>query len=279
MPLFDSIVPRTLTGKQRLTENYGSDALAAGYAYAHTLSRSEGRHLRSRIRLLHELLAKFPSGQLLDAGCGPGVLVHTLIESPHHDYRITVIDRSSAMVRYCVDSSRESGGVRAAVGDLVSLPFADKTFDITLVTGALEYTDSRAAVREISRVTQDGGLVVLSMLNPVNPYRLTEWFLYWPMLRMFSATTKFLKIRTKRPHGANVTGIRAVTASRLRRSMRKAGIRPTDLLYFDLTPLVPPLDRIPVLHRWSERNSRRLAPTRGWLRWMATGYVIVGHRD
>jgi len=268
-----------LRRKSLVIAQYDTDQLASDYAGVHSLSRQQGRHLRSRIGLVHELLAGAPKGMLLDAGCGPGVLVRSLLASPRHDYSITVLDQSQAMVNYCVASTRETGGVRATVGNLETLPFADGTFDVTLATGSLEYADAKAAIEQLSLVTRQGGVVLISMLNPANPYRLTEWFLYWPALRAFSALQKLLRFRTKRPHGANVTGIRALTATTVRRYMRRAGLVPYDLVYFDLTPLIPPLDRIPVLQRWSERRSHRSRPTRGLGRWMATGYVIVATRE
>jgi ubiquinone/menaquinone biosynthesis C-methylase UbiE len=268
----------SLRRKSRVVAQYNTDRLASDYAYAHSLSRPEGRHLRCRIRVLHELLTDIPYGNLLDAGCGPGILTRSLLDSPRHDYNITVLDQSQAMVRYCKESTRDTGKIHAAVGDLETLPFADGAFDITIVTGALEYTDARVALRQISRVTRDGGVVILSMLNPKSPYRLTEWFVYWPALRMFAAAMKSLHIRTKRPHGANLTGIRALTAAKFRRYAREAGLNPVDLLYFDMTPLVPPLDRLPVLIRWAERRSLKSGATRGWGRLLAPGYVLISQR-
>jgi ubiquinone/menaquinone biosynthesis C-methylase UbiE len=257
---------------------YNTEDLASGYAFAHDLSRPEGRHLRSRIQLVHELLACVPHGRLLDAGCGPGMLVRTLLDSPRHDYEITVLDQSSAMVRRCMVSTAGSGGVHATIGDIESLPFADRTFDVTLSTGALEYTDAQSAIRQLSRVTKPGGMVLVSMLNPANPYRLTEWFLYWPALRVLATLLRVLHIRTKRPHGASVTGIRALNATRLCQYMRRADLTPFDVVYFNLTPLVPPLDRIPSLRHWSERQSLTSVSTSDWRRWMATGYVLTAKR-
>jgi SAM-dependent methyltransferase len=267
-----------LRRKKLVIAQYDTDKLAAGHARAHDFSRPEGRHLRSRIRLVQDLLANAPQGKLLDAGCGPGVLARTLLNSSRHAYDITVIDQSPAMVKYCMASTRESGELHAAIGDLESLPFADGTFDVTLTTGALEYTHAQVAIRQLSRVTRPGGVVLVSMLNPENPYRLTEWFLYWPALCVLSVLQKVLGIRTKHPHGANLSGIRALNATKLRRYMRQADLVPFDVVYFDLTPLVPPLDRIPALRHWSEAHSLRTRPTRDWRHWMATGYVLAARR-
>lgn len=267
-----------LRRKKLVLAQYETDKLASGYVHVHELSRPEGRHLRCRIRLVQELLASIPKGKLLDAGCGPGILVRTLLDSPRHEYDITVLDQSPAMVKQCLAGAVGSGQVHAAIGELETLPFADGTFDVTLTTGALEYSVAQAAIGQLSRVTRPGGVVLVSMLNPANPYRLTEWFLYWPALRVFSALQRALHIRTKRPHGANVTGIRALNATTLRRYMRQADLMPFEAMYFDLTPLVPPLDRIPRLRHWSECRSVRSVPTRDWRRWMATGYVLAAKR-
>jgi len=206
------------------------------------------------------------------------MLARSLLQSSRHDFSITVTDRSPTMVRYCADALRDLGRVRAAVGDLEHLPFTDATFDVTLVTGALEYTDVRKVMGELARVTRRRGVVIVSMLNPASPYRLVEWFLYWPALRVFADLQRQLRFPTTRPHGAAVSGIRARTVPELRGLMRRAGLRPTDLIYFDQTPLVPPLDRIPAVQRWAQRLPGMDARTRGRTRWLGTGYLVVAQR-
>ena len=99
------------------------------------------------------------------------------------------------MVRYCVRNADKDGKLVASVGDLEALPFDDASFDITITTGVLEYLDARTAIGEISRVTRPGGMVVASMLNPLSPYRLTQWFLYWPALRAAGAIERMLGVR------------------------------------------------------------------------------------
>jgi ubiquinone/menaquinone biosynthesis C-methylase UbiE len=260
--------------KRAADAQYENTAAPVQYALMHHLPGPNGRHVRARLALIGEILADHPAGQLLDAGCGAGILARSLLLSPRHDFSITVADRSPAMVKYCVDTMRDLGKVRAYVGDLERLPFADATFDVTLATGALEYTDAAKVLHEFARVTRRNGTVIVSMLNPASPYRLVEWFLYWPALRFFEAAQRHLRFRTSRPHGAEVSGIRAQTVTGLRKLMRQAGLRPTSLIYYDLTPLVPPLDRIPALQRWTGAGPR----ARGWKRWLGTGYVLVAQR-
>ena len=120
-------------------------------------------------------------------GCGPGVMAQALLKSRPHDFRISVLDQSRAMVEYCAASARSLGKVYPAVGQLEALPYADATFDVTLAMGVLEYANASTAVNEISRVTRPGGLAVTTMLNPLSPYRITEWIIYRPLLRALGA--------------------------------------------------------------------------------------------
>jgi ubiquinone/menaquinone biosynthesis C-methylase UbiE len=264
--------------KERVLAQYSMAPGAAEYARDNDSSTPPGRFYRSRLWLVQDILASFPGGDLLDAGCGTGIISLNLLKSRPHDFHITVLDQSPALVKFCVDNLRDAGGVRPAVGDLESLPFPDASFDVTLVAGALEYTEAEVAVGEISRVTRPGGLVIVSMLNPLSPYRLTEWLLYWPMLRVLGATEKFLGVPAERRHGARASGIRAFPVRWLQRLLRQSGLQPVDLVYFDVVPAVPPFDRIRRIRLKAQRTAPEHTVTRGWRHWMGTAYVVVAKR-
>ena len=206
-------------------------------------------------------------------------MVHALLESRPHDFRITALDQSQAMVDYCVAWARNIDRVYPTVGRLEAMPFADATFDVILAMGVLEYTDIRQAIREISRVTRPGGLVIVTMLNSLSPYRLTEWFLLWPLIRLLGAIEKFCKVSAKRRHGAPLSGIRAYPMFVLRHLIRQTDLRPIDIFYFDVTPAIPPFDRLPKIISRAERTPQERTVTRGWRRWMGTAYLIVARRS
>jgi len=231
--------------------------------------------VRTRLQLVQDILRSRPGGALLDAGCGPGILARALLRNRPGDFSITILDQSAAMIKYCADNTREFGPVHATIGQLEALPFADASFDVALIMGALEYADARTAVREISRVTRPGGLVVLTMLNPMSLYRLTEWFIYWPVLRIVGAVQESLDLTGFRPHGARISGIRAFSARQLTDLMNRSGLQPLDLIHFDVTPLVPPLDRLPAVVRKAARTPHDRTVVRDWRRCMATAYLVV----
>jgi ubiquinone/menaquinone biosynthesis C-methylase UbiE len=266
--------------KDVVTAQFETGQQAREYANAGTQAPTQiDSQLRAaRNELLHELLAEFPAGELLDAGCGPGVLVRSLLDSLAYDYRITMLDQSEAMIQYCVTHNRSSK-TRAIVGDIESLPFDDGTFDVTVSTGALEYIDASAAVGQLSRVTRPGGAVIVSMLNPLSPYWLTDRLLYRPAVRILALTMRILGISHRHYSAGTPNGIRALRPGVLRRHLQQSGLVPVNVVFFGFTPLVRPFDRIAALRRWTLGRSGKLPVAEGWRRWMATGYVVVARRS
>lgn len=263
--------------RDRVIAQYASKEAASDYAQSYSDSRPSARFFRSRLHLVLDALADIPGGDLLDAGCGPGVLVRNLLATRPHDFSITVLDQSSAMIRYCA-ANTSAGNVRAVVGSLETMPFPSSSFDITLAMGVVEYTDAAAALMEISRVTRIKGLVIASMLNPFSLYRITEWFVYWPLRRALGIIEGLAGVPAERRHGANPTGIHALSPRKLRKVMERVGLQDTQLTYFDVTVLVPPFDRISALARRVEQLQHGKMITRWQRRWLATGYLVIARR-
>jgi SAM-dependent methyltransferase len=112
----------------------------------------------------HRLYARIPLDRthVLDVGCGAGG-VSALIAAEHPWLRVTGIDTdeeltAAACERYATDR------VDFALADLVSLPFADGTFDCVHIDNALERSsDVDAALSEARRVLVDGGSLVAAI--------------------------------------------------------------------------------------------------------------------
>jgi hypothetical protein len=113
------------------------------------------------------------------------------------------------------------------------------------------------------------------MLNPISPYRLFEWHVYWPLLRMLGGVERWLHVPAEKRHGAADTGIRAYSEHTLRAMLAKAGFSVRDVGYYDVTALVPPIDRIArrVARTWQEHPERTVS--RGWRRHLGTAYMVV----
>ena len=262
-----------------VTAQYSDPADAAGYAAAHQGWSPYARYFHSRLHVVQESLSALAGGQLLDAGCGPGMLIRQLLDTRPGDFRITVCDQSSAMVEAAGGRvAGAAGSVDRVVAPIEDMPLPAEGFDVALATGVLEYADASSALRELARVVRPGGYVVVTMLNPLSPYRLFEWVVFWPALRLLGRLERRLGVSVERCHGVRRSGIRAMPAVRLRRMMRRAGMCPYASVYYDFTVLVPPLDR--VVRRWSRRWRAHPETTvgRGSFRWLGTAYLVAARK-
>jgi len=142
------------------------------------------------------------------------------------------------------------------------MPFEDASFDLILAMGVLEYAKISDALAELSRVIRSDGRVLITMLNPLSPYRFFEWQVYWRVLRLLG-------------RGRAPSGIHAYSEGALRTMMDAVGLRVLDVAYFDVTWLVPPVDRVvrKFARGWQKRPERTVS--RGWNRGLGTGYLVV----
>jgi ubiquinone/menaquinone biosynthesis C-methylase UbiE len=62
---------------------------------------------------------------------------------------------------------------QTVLGDMLTLPFRENSFDKVISVTALEFIEnSKDAVRELFRVTQKGGCIVVATLNSLSPWAL-----------------------------------------------------------------------------------------------------------
>lgn len=123
------------------------------------------------VRLLSRWLAPHKRGRVLktdlfDEVAGAGLVPWLSAEFA----QVTGIDISPALV----DSARvRFPALRAEVSDVRSLPFADEAFDAVVSNSTLDHfrshEDIALALRELHRVLQKGGTLVVTLDNPLNP--------------------------------------------------------------------------------------------------------------
>lgn len=108
--------------------------------------------------LLGKLLDRFTgSHSALEVGCGTGHFTRWMVE---RGLDVVGVDISEPML----NEARRLGGPRYLPGDAHSLPFADKSFDVTAIITALEFLpDPARAIAEAVRVARHG--LLLGALN------------------------------------------------------------------------------------------------------------------
>lgn len=111
-----------------------------------------------------ELMGIEAGHDVLDVGCGTGVLLPVLADLVADGGTVTGVDYSPALIedaRERIASSPHADVIRLVEGDATSLPFEDAAFDSAHVERVLMHLDDPdAAIREMRRVVRPGGWVV-----------------------------------------------------------------------------------------------------------------------
>lgn len=106
---------------------------------------------------------------ILDAGCGPGLMIEKVIkESRATDITITGVDVDKRMIQAAGKRCQGFPNVKLAIADLNGdLKFADSFFDKVLCSNTLYALDNpRKAVSELHRVLKPGGVLVIANPKP-----------------------------------------------------------------------------------------------------------------
>lgn len=119
------------------------------------------------------------NAQILDAGCGTGLLTLALLRTLARPAHITAIDLSASSLKKARQAVANvlpgrPHGVRFLQANLLSLPFADETFDFIATSGALEYVSLREGLGELARVLKPGGYLFHLPVRPAPASTLLE---------------------------------------------------------------------------------------------------------
>jgi ubiquinone/menaquinone biosynthesis C-methylase UbiE len=108
--------------------------------------------------------------RILDAGCGTGLLTLALQRTLRFPVRITSLDLSASSVIATRKAVSQSEGRRRDVnymqGNVMSLPFADNSFDFVVTSGALEYMPLEDGLSELARIITPRGHLLHLPIRP-----------------------------------------------------------------------------------------------------------------
>ena len=122
-----------------------------------------------------DVAAVAPAGaRVLEVGCGPG---HLSVRLAHHGLAVTGLDLDPAMIARAqanTDRAANRGGLRPSflVGDVATLAFPDRSFDLVVSTLSMHHwADPTAGLAEIARVLRPGARALIWDLRPgVRPH-------------------------------------------------------------------------------------------------------------
>ncbi len=122
---------------------------------------------RYESELLLDLLRPEQGEIILDVGCGTGVFTLDILSFEPY---VIGLDISRPMV-IRADHKAKKYPFSGIVADMMSLPFADGSFDKVVSMTAIEFVkDAQRTVKELFRVTRGGGRIVVTTLNSLSPW-------------------------------------------------------------------------------------------------------------
>jgi SAM-dependent methyltransferase len=128
----------------------GHSANATAFMAARSFS-SHGEFIGPYIR---------PGMQVLDCGCGPGVISIGLTEAVGHTGSVVGVDFAESQIE--IAQARATPNLSFRVASVYELPFRDGAFDLVFSHALFEHlSDPIRGVREIRRVLRPGGLAGL----------------------------------------------------------------------------------------------------------------------
>jgi ubiquinone/menaquinone biosynthesis C-methylase UbiE len=113
------------------------------------------------------------ASKILDVGCGPGELLLKLSEDYEHLTGIDIADEMITIANQKLENISSNKNIVFEVGDIENLRFEDKTFDLIVCSGVIEYLkDDEGWMKEIKRTLKPGGYLII---NITNKYSIRKW--------------------------------------------------------------------------------------------------------
>jgi len=111
---------------------------------------------------IFQLLDVKPGMKALDIGCGPGLTSWALAQAVGGSGHVDAIDIAPPMLQLAARRCADAKQVAFHQADVLELPFADASFDVSLATQVYEYVaDIDNALHELARVMKPDAQVLL----------------------------------------------------------------------------------------------------------------------
>lgn len=164
--LSDKARPTSIESPEAISRHFDERAASHGRTFRASDYRFKAS-FRQRQRAVLKRLGGITGRRILDVGCGPGLFTEPLARNNF----LAGLDLSPNMLRLARDILKPVAGAGGR------LPFQERSFDITLAIETLQHVSQpEIFLKEIARVTQPAGRMILSALNKDSLlHRISDW--------------------------------------------------------------------------------------------------------
>jgi hypothetical protein len=201
----------------RLSEQYCT--ITAGGALLGAVAILEARgHAVGYLQMVRAVIEEAhlrPGEEILEVGCGTGVLCRWLARRTAENHRIVGIDINGYLLREAMALARREGletGLEFREGDAESLPFADNSFDVTMSVTVIEEADADGMLAEMVRVTKPEGRVAVIARAMDMPFLMN------------APLTAALRAKVEAPGAVGGVGPHGCADASLYRRLRQTGL-------------------------------------------------------
>lgn len=120
-----------------------------------------------------------PPLNVLDIGCGTGVILREVLDRGHY---ATGMDISGNMLNKAQELTRDYPQERVFFmqNDIEKMPFTKNSFDVVLCVGVLEYLEQdEKGICQISRALKNNGIVILTLPNMFRINNILDPYYYF----------------------------------------------------------------------------------------------------
>jgi ubiquinone/menaquinone biosynthesis C-methylase UbiE len=242
--------------------------VSSDYFKRYTEYSPGGYAFRVRKQRLFELL-EGEGRQVLDVGCGPGVLVPDMLS---RGFEFWGVDAAPNMIEECYKSFGDVVQAHFSLGNAVEIEFPPESFDVVICSGVIDHIrDYERAISEMLRVVRKDGTLLVAFPNLFSPWAWWRNFVFYPALRVVRPLYFGL---LNRPQPPALSSLATMHSQRgVSKLIERNGGEVCKVAYYNFNLLLSPLDEL--FPRTAVRLTERMEQlSTGWLRWLGCGFLV-----
>jgi ubiquinone/menaquinone biosynthesis C-methylase UbiE len=162
------IEAREVNKKEKVEKFFNEDS--TDYVkYKYILNQHSFMYIRQKvvIEIIKKYLSQlFSDGIILDAGCGPGLLIDQLSECNAKCIGYDLSEKMLELAKRRNPRNESKGFPMFMRGDIEKMPFHNNSFDLVISLGVIEYLDDDIKIlSEFRRILKPNGYLIIAITN------------------------------------------------------------------------------------------------------------------